>query len=60
MMNERLKKYLDAIKNSWMNLKSGIRKIILISLGGVVVLAVVLALLMNRTQYRDYVSRARS
>lgn len=51
MMNERLKKYLDPVKNFWMNLKSGTRKIILISLGGAVLIAVVLAMLMNRTQY---------
>lgn len=49
-MNE-VKKYLQPIKNFWMKLSSKTKKIILISLGGVVLLSVVLGLLLNRTQY---------
>lgn len=50
MMNE-LNKYIQPIKNFWIKLSSKTKKIVLISLGGVVLLAVVLTLLLNRTQY---------
>lgn len=50
MMNE-LNKYIQPIKNSWIKLSSKTKKIVLASLGGVVLLSVVLALLMNRTQF---------
>ena len=49
-MND-LKKYIQPVKNFWMKLSSKTKKIIFISLGGVLLLSVVLGLLMNRTQY---------
>ncbi|WP_411676478.1 flagellar basal-body MS-ring/collar protein FliF [Caproicibacter sp.] len=49
-MNE-LKKYIQPIKNFWVKLSAKTKKIIFISLGGVVLLSVVLGLLLNRTQY---------
>ncbi len=50
-MNEQLKKYIDPIKNFWGKMTRRAKAIFLISLGGVVLLAIVLGLLMNRTQY---------
>lgn len=50
MMSE-VKKYIQPIKNFWMKLSSRTKKIIFISLGGIVLLSVVLGLLLNRTQY---------
>lgn len=50
MMNE-IKKYIQPIKSFWGKLSAKTKKIIFISLGGIVALAVVLALLLNRTQY---------
>lgn len=51
MINERLNKIIAPIVNFWSNLSGKTKRIILISLGGIVVIAVVLGLLMNRTQY---------
>jgi flagellar M-ring protein FliF len=51
MINERLKKIIDPVANFWANLAAKTKRIILIALGGIVVIAVVLSLLMNRTQY---------
>lgn len=49
-MNE-IKKYIQPIKNFWIKLSSKTKKIILISLGGLILLSVILGLLLNRTQY---------
>lgn len=51
MINERLRKIIDPVANFWTNLTSKTKRIILIALGGIVVIAVALSLLMNRTQY---------
>ncbi len=51
MINERLSKIIEPIVNFWSNLAGKTKRIILIALGGIVVIAVVLGLLMNRTQY---------
>ncbi len=50
-MNEQLKKYIEPIKNFWGKMTRRTKMILLICLGGVVLLAIVLGLLMNRTQY---------
>lgn len=50
-MNEQLKKVLDPIKNFWAKLTKKTKVIIFVCLGAAVLLAVVLSLLMNRTQY---------
>ncbi len=50
-MNEQIKKYLDPIKNFWLNLTKK-KKIILLSvLAGIVVIAIVASVLMNRQPY---------
>ena len=50
-MNEQLKKYIDPIKNFWNKMTRRAKAILLASLGGVVLLAIILGVLMNRTQY---------
>lgn len=50
-MNEQLKKITDPIKNFWGKLTKKTKIIIFICLGAAVLLAVVLSLVMNRTQY---------
>ena len=50
-MNDQLKKYLDPVKNFWAGQSKRNKKIFAAVLGGIVVLAAVLSLLMNRTQY---------
>ncbi|MCI1955636.1 MAG: flagellar M-ring protein FliF [Oscillospiraceae bacterium] len=50
-MNEQLKKVWDPIKNFWGKLTKKSKIVIFICLGAAVLLAVVLSLVMNRTQY---------
>lgn len=50
-MNEQLKRIIDPIKNFWGKLTKRTKIIIFSCLGAVVLLAVVMSLLMNRTQY---------
>ncbi len=50
-MNEQLKKFVDPVRNFWGKLARKTKIILLSVLGGIVLLAVVLGLLMNRTQY---------
>lgn len=50
-MVKELKKYIQPIQTFWGKLTAKTKKIIFISLGGVVVLSVVLGMLLNRTQY---------
>ncbi|MFU0831616.1 MAG: Flagellar M-ring protein [Oscillospiraceae bacterium] len=50
MMNE-INKYIQPIKNFWIKLSSKTKKIVLAALCGVVLLSVVLAFLLNRTQF---------
>jgi flagellar M-ring protein FliF len=46
-----VKKYIQPIKDFWMKLSSKTKKIVLISLGGVVLLSAAMGLLLNRTPY---------
>lgn len=50
-MNEQLKKVIDPIKSFWGKLTQKSKIIIFSCLGAIVVLAIVLSLAMNRTQY---------
>lgn len=51
MMNEKISKYIDPIKNFWNKLSKKSRMVIVGSLIGIVALAVVLSVLMNQTKY---------
>ena len=51
MINERIRKIIDPVANFWASLATKTKRILLIALGGIVVIAVALSLLMNRTQY---------
>lgn len=51
MLNEKISKYLDPIKNFWNKLSKNTHRIIVVVFIGIVVLAVVLSLLMNQTQF---------
>ncbi len=50
-MNEQLKKYIDPVRNFFGKLTKRTKVILCAVLGGIVALAVILGLLMNRTQY---------
>lgn len=50
-MKELWKKYLDPVVNFWKKLTKKTKKIILAAFAGIVVLAVTLSLVLNRTQY---------
>ncbi len=50
-MNEHLKKYIEPIRNFWGKLTRKTKIIFLSALGGVVLLAVILSMILNRTQY---------
>lgn len=50
-MLKNIEKYIQPIRNFWVKLTARTKKMILFSLGGVVVLCVVLGLLLNRTTY---------
>ena len=51
MMNEKISKYIDPIKNFWNKLTKNTRRVIVIVFIGIVALAVVLSLLMNQTKF---------
>ena len=50
-MLKNIEKYVQPIRNFWVKLTARTKKMILFSLGGVIVLCVVLGLLLNRTTY---------
>lgn len=50
-MNEQIKKYIDPIKNFWGTLTKKVKIIIFSVLGGVLVLALVLGLILNQPKY---------
>lgn len=51
MINEKISKYIDPIKNFWNKLSQKTHRIIAVAFIGIVVLAVVLSLLMNQTKF---------